>query len=99
MRKITSLLTLLLLMVSGVMFAQSTENTQKLEVTTDINNPKYYQITSVRTTGGTYLKYNGDEAAPTRVANAEAAELDGYWYLMQGSSENTYKIYSVRALH
>ena len=95
MRKITSLLTLLLLMVSGVMFAQSTENTQKLEVTTDKNNPKYYQITSVRTTGGTYLKYNGDEAAPTRVANAEAAELDGYWYLMQGSSENTYKIYSV----
>ena len=96
MRKITSLLTLLLLMVSGVnVWGQLPES---LELTTDKNNPVYYYIKSVRTNNNTaiFLHYNGDNTQPTRVANKETAGLEGYWYFMAGTNAaNTVKIYNI----
>lgn len=95
MRKITSLLTLLLLMVSGVnVWGQLPES---LELTTDKNNPKCYYIKSKRTNNGSaiFLRYNGDNAKPFRVANAEVAGVDGLWYFMAGTdANNTVKIFN-----
>ena len=96
MRKITSLLTLLLLMVSGVnVWGQLPEG---LELTTDKNNPVYYHIKSVRTSnGGTFLRYNSDDSKPTRATTKDDAGMAGYWYFMASTTDasNTVKIYNI----
>ncbi len=92
MRKITSLLTLLLLMVSGVnVWGQLPEG---LELTTDKNNPVYYHIKSVRTSNGRYWHYRGDDSKPNRVETTDAAGKEGYWFFMAGSNQETVKIFN-----
>ena len=94
MRKITSLLSLLFMMMGGVnLWAQLP---QGLELTTSKDAPIYYFIKSVRTNSNSaiYLRYNGDNANITRVATVEAAGPDCYWYFMAGSTDNTVKIYN-----
>ena len=81
MRKITSLLSLLFMMMGGVnLWAQLP---QGLELTTNQETPIFYFIKSVRTNSNSaiYLRYNGDNANITRVATVEAAGPDCYWYL------------------
>lgn len=94
MRKITSLLSLLFMMMGGVnLWAQLP---QGLELTTDINAPVYYHIKSVRTNNNqnVYLRYNGDHVGITRVATLQAAGPEGFWFFMKGSQDNTVKIYA-----
>lgn len=94
MRKITSLLSLLFMMMGGVnLWAQLP---QGLELTTNQETPIFYFIKSVRTNSNSaiYLRYNGDNANITRVATVEAAGPDCYWYFMAGSTDNTVKIYN-----
>lgn len=94
MRKITSLLSLLFMMMGGVnLWAQLP---QGLELTTNQETPIFYFIKSVRTNSNSaiYLRYNGDNANITRVATVEAAGPEGLWYFMKGSTENTVKIYN-----
>lgn len=94
MRKITSLLSLLFMMMGGVnLWAQLP---QDLELTTNQETPIFYFIKSVRTNSNSaiYLRYNGDNANITRVATVEAAGPDCYWYFMAGSTDNTVKIYN-----
>lgn len=94
MRKITSLLSLLFMMMGGVnLWAQLP---QGLELTTDINAPVYYHIKSVRTNNNqnVYLRYNGDHVGITRVATLQAAGPEGFWFFMKGSYDNTVKIYA-----
>lgn len=89
MRKITSLLSLLFMMMGGVnLWAQLP---QGLELTTDINAPVYYHIKSVRTNNNqnVYLRYNGDHVGITRVATLQAAGPEGFWFFMKGSQDNT----------
>ena len=94
MRKITSLLSLLFMMMGGVnLWAQLP---QGLELTTNQETPIFYFIKSVRTNSNSaiYLRYNGDNANITRVATVKAAGLEGLWYFMAGSTDNTVKIYN-----
>lgn len=94
MRKITSLLSILFMMMGGVnLWAQLP---QGLELTTDINAPVYYHIKSVRTNNNqnVYLRYNGDHVGITRVATLQAAGPEGFWFFMKGSQDNTVKIYA-----
>lgn len=87
MRKITSLLSLLFMMMGGVMFAQAQTPapTDVPEVTTDIKNPICYSIQSARTQE--YLTSPGS-GKPTQNASVTDEAL---WYVT-GSSESGYTL-------
>lgn len=87
MRKITSLLSLLFMMMGGVMFAQAQTPapTDVPEVTTDIKNPICYSIQSARTQK--YLTSLGS-GKPTQNASVTDEAL---WYVT-GSSESGYTL-------
>lgn len=87
MRKITSLLSLLFMMMGGVMFAQAQTPapTDVPEVTTDIKNPICYSIQSART-----QKYLTSPGSGKPTQNASVTD-EALWYVT-GSSESGYTL-------
>ena len=87
MRKITSLLSLLFMMMGGVMFAQAQTPapTDVPEVTTDIKNPICYSIQSARS-----KKYLTSPGSGKPTQNASVTD-EALWYVT-GSSESGYTL-------